>query len=134
MIFWFILIFQNFCNDYAFIYHRNKQATIWNQVKYFHTNFTFQIWVGVLDDQLRPRDIFYGDKRSRTYICDHICDHLWLLQQSYHVDRAAIIIPIFQIRKLRLKIKYLVQNYKNCYRATVQTQINDLHCVVVRRV
>ena len=110
---------------------RNKQATIWNQIKYFHAHLRFQIRVGPLDDQPRPRDIFY-ENRCRTHICDHIHDHLWL-SQFHHVDRASIIILIFQIRKLRLKIKHLVRNYKNGYRAKIQTQVKGLHHVVVRR-
>lgn len=46
----------------------------------------------------QDQETFYGNKISRGHICDHLG-----LSQSYDVDRAAIIILIFQIRKLRLK-------------------------------
>lgn len=51
-----------------------------------------------------------------------------------NVNRAPIIIIIFQMGKLSIKkIKYLVHSYKNSYKAKIQTQVKSLHCAVVRR-
>lgn len=53
-----------------------------------------------LDPLMTKQDqgTFYGNKSLRGHICDHLGS-----SQSYDVDRAAIIIPIFQIGKLRRK-------------------------------
>lgn len=97
---------------------RNKQVVVLNQIKYFHTNFRFQTRVSSLNDQPKKRSIFMEIKVQKLTTLMIISDH------HKNVNRAPIIIIIFQMGKLSIKkIKYLVHSYKNSYKAKIQTQV-----------
>lgn len=71
--------------------------------------------------------------RKETYFMEIKVQKLTTLMiissSQKNVNRAPIIIIIFQMGKLSIKkIKYLVHSYKNSYKAKIQTQVKSLHC------